>query len=124
MPTSSVTFSAAFSTAATPASSSAEGTVCEAGSTKRGPGVPCGTSSPPTSPGIDSTATPRSAKAALTACSINPGACSAVIMVARKTATSANTESLSTSWKKSLPISSRGTWPQIASTGTRDFAAS
>ena len=41
--------------------------------------------------------------------------------VARNTATSANSASLSTSWKKSLPISSRGTCPQIASTGACDF---
>ena len=40
------------------------------------------------------------------------------------TATSANSASLSTSWKKSLPISSRGTCPQIASTGACDFLAS
>ena len=40
------------------------------------------------------------------------------------TATSANSASLSTSWKKSLPISALGTWPQMASTGACDFLAS
>ena len=56
-----------------------------------------------------STATPRSASAALTASSSNAGICSTEVTVRLKHATSANSWSLSTSWKKSLPISSRGT---------------
>jgi hypothetical protein len=36
-----------------------------------------------------------------------------------KTATSAKTASFATSWKKSLPTSSRGTWPQMARSGAR-----
>jgi hypothetical protein len=41
-----------------------------------------------------------------------------------KTGTSWNKTSLSTSWKWFDPISARGTWPQMASTGAPDFFAS
>ncbi len=70
------------------------------------------------------TETPLSASAVLTACSSSIGSWSTSLIVALKTDTSANTAWLSTSWKKSLPISSRGTWPTIASTGACDLAAS
>ena len=86
-------------------------------STKRGTAVCFGTSSPPTSPGRVSTATPCSWIAALAACSISDGSWSTLVTVWQNTDTSAKSTSLSTSWKKSLPMSSRGTWPVIASTG-------
>ncbi len=52
------------------------------------------------------------------------GSWSTLVTVWQKTATSAKSTSLSTSWKKSEPMSSRGTWPQMASTGAWDFLAS
>ncbi len=52
------------------------------------------------------------------------GSWSTLVTVRQKTETSENSASLSTSWKKSLPISSRGTWPTMASTGAWLFFAS
>ena len=52
------------------------------------------------------------------------GICSGLVTVWQNTATSLNSASLSTSWKKSLPTSASGTWPQSASTGACDFLAS
>ena len=46
----------------------------------------------------------RSCRAALPACSISSGSWSMLVTVRQKTATSANSRSLSTSWKKSLPM--------------------
>lgn len=66
----------------------------------------------------------RSATAALTAASSSCVIWFALVTVAVKTATSLNNASLSTSWKKLVPISSVGTCPQIASTGACDFFAS
>ncbi len=103
---------------------SAVGTAAGMSATKRGTGVFFGRSRPPTSPGRVRTATPRCCRAALPACSMSEGSWSMLVTVWLKTATSAKSASLSTSWKNSLPMSSRGTWPQIASTGACDFLAS
>ena len=86
--------------------------------------APLGSSWSPRSPGSVSTATPWWARAAFTACSSSSGSWLGVVSVLANTATSANSRSLSTSWKKSLPSSSLGTCPQIASTGACDFLAS
>ncbi len=86
--------------------------------------APLGRSWSPRSPGRVSTATPCWAFAAFTACSSIDGSWDGEVTVFAYTATSANSRSLSTSWKKSLPISSLGTCPQIASTGACDFFAS
>ena len=86
--------------------------------------APLGRSWSPRSPGRVSTATPCWAFAAFTACSSIAGIWDGEVTVFAYTATSANSRSLSTSWKKSLPISSLGTCPQIASTGACDFFAS
>ena len=123
MPTSRVTLLAA------PRAAAASATWFSAAAVQRAAGANVATLSPgsswsPRSPGSVSTATPWWAFAALTACSRRCGIWAADVTVRAKTATSANSRSLSTSWKKSLPISSLGTWPQMARTGACDFLAS
>ena len=123
-PTSRVTFFAWLSSEAACCTTSGAGMLRGRVSMNLGTSVPLGSSSPPTSPGRVSTATPEAWIAALPACSMSSGSWSIVVTVSLNTATSANRASLSTSWKNSLPISSRGTWPQIARTGACDFLAS
>ncbi len=123
-PTSSVTGPPALIASAAARSDSSEGAGAGTASTNRGTAVCFGRSRPPTSPGRVRTATPCSWRAALTACSISDGIWSTLVTVWQNTDTSANSASLSTSWKKSLPMSSRGTWPVIASTGVWLFFAS
>ncbi len=120
IPTSSVTLPAALIASA--ASFTSPGITFAGGAMNRGCSL--GASRSPTSPGSVSTATPRSVSALWTARSSRFGSCCGLVIVARKTATSANSASLSTSWKKSVPSSGSGTWPQIASTGACDFLAS
>ena len=87
-------------------------------------GARSGASSPATSPGTVSTETPGRSSARWIACSSICGSCAGLVTVRQYSATSQNTASLSTSWKKSEPSSASGTWPQIASTGACDFLAS
>ena len=123
-PTSRVTLSALARTSAARATWSVGAADGAADGANRDGAVDFGSSRLPTSPGTVSTATPPRLYAALTACSSTCGSCSGELSVPRHTATSANTASLSTSWKKSVPISALGTCPQIARTGACDFLAS
>ena len=124
MPTSRVTLPAASSTSTAAATCSSAAVVQRPDGANVAGRAPLGRSWSPRSPGRVSTATPCWAFAAFTACSSIAGIWDGEVTVFAYTATSANSRSLSTSWKKSLPISSLGTCPQIASTGACDFFAS
>ena len=98
-PTSRVTFPASSIAAAAAASCDSSGVTGTLVRANRG-GVG-GASSAATSPGRVSTATPGRPAPRWIACSRMPGSCSGAVIVRQNSATSRNTASLSTSWKKS-----------------------